>query len=64
MTEKLLPDAETLFIININADENPDKQKQSVLELADRISDRHHSHYLWLLKTILFAYTKESKKAS
>ena len=35
------------MINDITADENPDKQRQSLLELA--ISGRHRGHSLWLL---------------
>ena len=45
---RLLARSETLFLIDdIITDEDLDKKRQSLLELA--ISGRHHDHYLWLL---------------
>ena len=45
---KLLTGSKTLFLIDdIIADENLDKQKQSLLELA--ISGHHKGYLLWLL---------------
>ena len=51
---------ETLFIIDdIIADEVLDKRRQSLLELA--ISDRHRSHYSWILTKSYSAIPKNLK---
>ena len=64
MTEKLsqlLARSETLFIIDdIIADENLDKRRQSLLELA--ISGRHRDHYLWLLTQSYSAIPKNLRR--
>ena len=50
-TEKLsliLSHVETLFVtLDTIAEESPDKQRQSLTELAT--TSKHHNHYLWLL---------------
>ena len=50
-----------LFIVdNIIADENLDKRRQSLLELA--ISGRHKNHYLWLLTQSYTAVPKNLRR--
>ena len=50
-----------LFIVDdIIADENLDKRRQSLLELA--ISGRHKNHYLWLLTQSYTAIPKNLRR--
>ena len=57
----MLAHSETLFIIDdIIADENLDKRRQSLLELA--ISGRHCDHYLWLLTQSYSAIPKNLRR--
>ena len=54
---KLLAGSKTLFLIDdIISDENLDKQRQSLLELA--MSGRHKGHSLWLLTQAYTAIPK------
>ena len=56
-------DNAVLFIVDdIIADENLDKRRQSLLELA--FSGRHKNHYLWLLTQLYTAIPKKSEKTS
>ena len=58
---QLLARSKTLFIINdIIADEDLDKRRQSLLELA--ISGRHHDHYLCLLTQSYSAILKNLRR--
>ena len=55
MSSQLLAHSETLFITDdIVADENLDKRRQSLLELA--ISGRHRNHCLWSLHNLTLRY--------
>ena len=54
---QLLADLETHFIIDdIITDDCLDKRRQWLLELA--LSDRHRSHYFWLLTQLYSAIPK------
>ncbi|WP_171480044.1 ATPase/DNA packaging protein, partial [Acinetobacter baumannii] len=58
---KILANEETLFIIDdIIADENLDKKRQPLLDLA--ISGRHRSHSLWLLTQSYTAIPKNLRR--
>ena len=57
----LLAGSKTLILIDdIIADENLDKQRQSLLELA--ISGRHRGHSLWLLTQSYTAVPKNIRR--
>ena len=58
---QFLARSETLFIINdIITDEDLDKRKQSLSELA--ISGMHRDHYLWLLTQSYSAIPKNLRR--
>ena len=58
---KLLAGSKTLFLIDdIIADENLDKRRQPLLELA--ISGRHKGHSLWLLTRSYTAIPKNIRR--
>ena len=57
----LLTGFKTLFLMDdIIADENLDKQRQLLLELA--ISGRHRGHSLWLLTQLYTAFPKNIRR--
>ena len=57
----LLAESKTLFLIDdITADENLDKRRKSLLELA--ISGRHRAHSLWLLTQSYTAIPKNIRR--
>ena len=61
LLSNLFENEETLFIVDdVIADENLDKKRQPLLELA--ISGRHKQHYLWLLTQVYTGLPKNLRR--
>ena len=56
----MLSGEETIFIVDMIADETLDKKRQPLLELA--ISERHKKHSLWLLTQSYTALPKNLRR--